>query len=99
MSEEEPKKITLRVIGSREQIDEISADETKVHVTFRPSGKDFVRLIDRLPKLKLIHLPKSYMKTVSGSFLNVLELHHIELREGDVWGHRSDISEYVEIDE
>ena len=99
MSEEKQKKITLRVIGNREQIDKINVNEDKVHVTFRPSGKDFIRIIDRCPRLTLIHLPKSYMRTVSGSFKEVLKLHRIELREGDVWGHRSDISEYVEIDE
>ena len=41
MSEKKQKKITLRVIGNREQIDKINVNEDKVHVTFRPSGKDF----------------------------------------------------------
>ena len=86
MSENEPKKITLRVIGDREQIDKINVNEDKVHVTFRPSGKDFIHIIDRCPKLKLIHLPKSYMRTVSGSFKEVLKLHNINLERGTFGG-------------
>ena len=99
MSEDGPKKITLRVIGNRAQINEINVNEDKVHVTFRPSGKDIFEIVERCPKLTLMHIPKSYTKTIACTSRMFLKMQHIELREGDVWGHRSDISEYVEIDE
>jgi len=100
MSEpEEPKKIKVRVIGSREQIDAINSNETHVHMTFRPSGKDFIKLINRCPLVKTIYLPKSYDRTVAGFIREFLKMNRIELKIGEVWGHRSDISVYAEIDE
>ena len=100
MSEdEEVKKITLRVINSRKRIPEIKEDETKVHIGFRPSGKDLYQIVEQCPKLTLMHIPKSYTKTIASTSRMFFKMQHIELREGDVWGHRSDISEYVEVDE
>lgn len=97
MSEEKPKKITLRVIGKRVRIHEIKSDETKVHIGFRPSGKDLYRIVEQCPDLTLIHIPKSYSKTIASTSKMFLKMQNIELCEGDIWGHRSDIDEYVNI--
>ncbi len=103
MSEELNKEpvstIKLRVIGCPEEIVNVDANEPNVHLTFRPSGKDLTKLVARCINLKIIHLPRSYIKTISTSFREyVLTLHGIELMEGDIWGHRSDIDVYATIE-
>lgn len=50
--------------------------------------------MEACPKIEVIQLPKSYRRTVSKSIEMFLEMQRIQLIEGDVWGHRKDISEY-----
>jgi hypothetical protein len=86
----------IRVISSKEEIPTIGNEEI-VHMAFRPSNKDIFTLVRTCPKLKAIHIPTSYTKTISKSTLMFLEMKDIALLEGDVWGHRKDINEYYEI--
>ena len=86
----------IRVVSSKEEIPTIENEEI-AHLTFRPSNKDIFTLVKTCPKLKAIHIPTSYMKTISKSTLMFLEMQNITLMEGDVWGHRKDINEYYEI--
>ncbi len=86
----------IRIVSSKQEIETIENEEI-VHFTFRPSNKDIFMLVKSCPKLKAIHIPISYMKTISKSTLMFLEMQGIELLEGDVWGHRKDINEYYEI--
>ena len=86
----------IRVVSSKEEIPTIGNEEI-VHMAFRPSNKDIFTLVQTCPGLKGIHIPTSYMKTISNSTLMFLEMQGIELLEGDVWGHRKDINEYYEI--
>ena len=44
--------------------------------------------------MEAIQLPISYKKTLSQSILMFLNMQKISIIEGDVWGHRKDISEY-----
>jgi hypothetical protein len=87
----------IRVVSSREEIFTLNPDERLVHLAFRPSNKDIFGLIEVCPKLEIIQLPRSYMATVSDSIQIFLEMQRIQLIEGDVWGHRKDISEYYTI--
>jgi hypothetical protein len=86
----------IRVVSSNKEIPTIK-DEEIVHMSFRPSNKDILALFKTCPGLKGIHIPSSYTKTISKSILMFLEMHNITLMEGDIWGHRKDISEYYEI--
>jgi hypothetical protein len=86
----------IRVVSSKDEIPTIG-DEEIAHITFRPSNKDIFTLVKTCPKLKAIHIPTSYTKTISKSTLMFLEMQNIALLEGDVWGHRKDINEYYEI--
>ena len=86
----------IRVVSSKDEID-IIEDEEMIHLAFRPSNKDIFILVQRCKKLKAIHLPTSFMKTISHSTLMFLEMQDIKLLEGDIWGHRKDINEYYEI--
>ncbi len=87
----------IRVVSSKDEIDTLSQDEKIIHLGFRPSNKDIFALVQKCPEVKAIHIPGSYMKTVSDSTKTLLEMQGISLLEGDVWGHRKDINEYSEI--
>jgi len=87
----------IRVVSSREEIFTLNPNEKIVHLAFRPSNKDIFGLVETCPKVEVVQLPKSYMRTVSKSIKMFLEMQRIKLLEGDVWGHRKDINEYYAI--
>jgi len=87
----------IRIVGSRDEIPAIMPNETAVHMSFRPSNKDIFALVKTCPKLEVIHLPKSYMQTVSKSIEMFLAMQKIKLMEGDCWGQRTDLNVYREI--
>ena len=87
----------IRVVSSREEIFTLNPNERIVHLAFRPSNKDIFGLVETCPKVEVIQLPKSYMRTVSKSIEMFLQMQRIQLIEGDVWGHRKDINEYYTI--
>ncbi len=87
----------MRLVSSRDEIDSLSKSEKIIHLTFRPSNKDIFALIQKCPDVKAIHMPASYIKTISDSSKLLLNMQGISLLEGDVWGHRKDINEYYEI--
>ncbi|HOW13950.1 DUF1699 family protein [Methanosarcina sp.] len=87
----------IRVVSSREEIFTLNPNERIVHLAFRPSNKDIFGLVETCPKIEVIQLPKSYMRTVSKSIAMFLQMQRVHLLEGDVWGHRKDINEYYAI--
>ena len=87
----------IRVVSSRDEIFTLNPNERIVHIAFRPSNKDIFALVETCPKIEVIQLPKSYMRTVSKSIQMFLEMQRIKLIEGDVWGHRKDINEYFTV--
>lgn len=87
----------IRVVSSKEEIKSLGSAEKIIHLAFRPSNKDIFTLVEACPNVKAIHIPASYIKTVSGSTKMFLDMQGISLLEGDVWGHRKDINEYSEI--
>ncbi len=86
----------IRIVSSREEIGSLDKEKL-VHLAFRPSNKDIFTLVQSCPNLKAIHIPGSYIKTVSNSTKMFLKMRGIDLLKGDVWGHRKDINEYSEI--
>lgn len=87
----------IRVISSREEINSLRPSEKAVHLAFRASNVDFLNLLGRAPRLQMVQLPPSCMKTISNAIEVFLEMQGIELLEGDVWGHRKDIDEYFTV--
>jgi hypothetical protein len=87
----------IRVVSSKEEINTLEQNEEVIHLAFRPSNTDIFSLIMKCPKVKVLHIPSSYKKTISNSSIVFLEMKGIELVEGDVWGHRKDINEYSEV--
>ncbi len=87
----------LRVISSREEIESIRPNEKMIHLAFRASNVDFLNLMQKTPRLQLVQIPPSYMKTMSKAIGVFLEMQGVKLLEGDVWGHRKDLDEYFTI--
>ena len=89
----------LRVVSSRNEIPNLNPNEKTVHLAFRASNVDFLNLMQRCPRLRMIQVPPSYRKTMSNAIQVFLDMQGIELLEGDVWGHRKDLDEYFTVDE
>ena len=89
----------LRVISARNEIPNLNPNEKTVHMAFRASNVDFLNLMQRCPRLRMIQVPPSYRKTMSNAIQVFLEMQGIEMLEGDVWGHRKDLDEYYTVDD
>jgi hypothetical protein len=87
----------MRIVSTKNEIEGLGTKETVVHLAFRPSNQDVFDIVKKCPKLKGLHIPESYHKTVSASARSLLEMQNITLIKGDVWGHRKDINDYSEI--
>jgi hypothetical protein len=89
----------IRIISSREEINLIRPNEKAVHLAFRASSVDFLNLLQKAPRLQLIQVPPSYLKTLSKAIDVFLKMQGVKLLEGDVWGHRKDIDEYFTVED
>lgn len=87
----------IRVVSSKDEIENLDENEEIVHLAFRPSNTDIFSLVMKCPNLKALHIPSSYKRTISSSAKMFLDMQGIGLLEGDVWGHRKDINEYSEV--
>ena len=89
----------LRVVSSKNEISDLNPNEKMVHLAFRASNVDFLGLMQKCPRLRMIQVPPSYRKTLSNAIQVFLDMQGIELLEGDVWGHRKDLDEYFTVDD
>jgi hypothetical protein len=89
----------LRVISARTEIPNLNPNEKTVHLAFRASNVDFLNLMQRCPRLRMVQVPPSYHKTLSNAIQVFMDMQGIEIVEGDVWGHRKDLDEYYTVDE
>jgi hypothetical protein len=98
--QEEPSvTISMRIISKRKELKEMSDDRSvkSVHIAFRPSNIDILSIVKKFPNIQLVQMPKSYRDTISKPVDVYLTDQNIMLITGDVWGHRKDISEWVDI--
>jgi hypothetical protein len=89
----------LRVVSERTEIPDLNPNEKMIHLAFRASNVDFLNLMQRCPRLRVIQTPSSYRKTMSNAIGVFLDMQGIELLEGDVWGHRKDLDEYFTVED
>ena len=89
----------LRVVSARNEIPNLNPNEKMIHLAFRASNVDYLNLMQRCPRLRLIQVPPSYKKTMSNAIDTFLDMQGIELLEGDVWGHRKDLDEYFTVED
>jgi len=91
-------KVVFRIIGQEEDLKDIDGKEEDVHLCFRPSEKNIFELVAKTPKLKRLQLPSSYHKTISNTTKTLLKMKNVKLLTGDIWGHRTDIDRFAEIE-
>ena len=89
----------FRVVSARNEIPDLNSNEKSIHLAFRASNVDFLNLMQRCPRLRVVQTPPSYKKTMSDAIKVFLDMQGIELLEGDVWGHRKDLDEYYTVDD
>jgi hypothetical protein len=92
-------RMRLRVVSTRNEIPNLNPNEKMIHLAFRASNVDFLNLMQKCPRLRMIQLPPSYRKTMSNAIQVFLDMQGIELLEGDVWGHRKDLDEYFTVED
>ena len=68
-------------------------------MAFRASNVDFLNLMQRCPRLRMIQVPPSYRRTMSDAIQTFMDMQGIELLQGDVWGHRKDLDEYFTVED
>jgi hypothetical protein len=89
----------LRVVSSKNEIDDLNRNEQMVHLAFRAANTDVFNLLQNCPRIRVVQVPSYYRKTLSKASEMFLAIQGVELGEGDVLGHRMDIDEYYNIDE
>ena len=89
----------IRVISSRKEISTLKPNEKAIHLAFRASNVDYMNLLQKAPRLQMIQVPHSYMKTMSNAVVVFMEMQGVKLIEGDVWGHRRDLDKYFTIED
>jgi hypothetical protein len=89
----------LRVVSARNEIANLNPNEKMVHLAFRASNVDFLSLMQRCPRLRMIQVPPSYHKTMSRAIEVFLGMQGVEMLQGDVWGHRKDLDEYFTVED
>lgn len=89
----------LRVVSSKNEIPNLNPNEKMIHLAFRASNVDYLNLMQRCPRMRLIQVPPSYHKTMSNAIKVFMDMQGIDMVEGDVWGHRKDLDEYFEVED
>ena len=89
----------LRVVSARSEIQNLNPNEKMIHMAFRASNVDFLNLMQKCPRLRMIQVPPSYKKTMSNAIQTFMDMQGIELLQGDVWGHRKDLDEYFTVED
>ncbi len=89
----------LRVVSARNEIPNLNPNEKMIHLAFRASNVDYLNLMQRCPRLRMIQVPPSYMRTMSDAIQVFMDMQGIELLQGDVWGHRKDLDEYFTVED
>ncbi|MGV8126475.1 MAG: DUF1699 family protein [Methanothrix sp.] len=57
----------LRVVSARSEIPNLNQNEKMIHLAFRASNVDYLKLLQRCPRLRMIQVPPSYMRTMSNA--------------------------------
>jgi hypothetical protein len=89
--------LKVKVVPHREDVNDLDANESIIHLAFRPDVKDVLHIMDLCPRLAAIEVPKSYFNTLSRAIPILLKMRNIKLLAGEVQGHRRDLNAYFPI--
>jgi hypothetical protein len=98
-SRQKVRMLRLRVVSSKNDIDDLDRNEQIIHLSFKASNNDIFRLLLNCPKINAIQFPTSYRKGLSRAGEMFLAMQGIELIEGDVFGDRKDVQGYYNIND
>ena len=77
----------------------LNPNEKMIYMAFRASKVDFLILMQRCPRLRMIQVPPSNMRKMSDAIQVFMDMQGIELLQGDLWGHRKDLDEYFTVED
>ena len=89
----------LRVISSKKEIDTLNPKEKLIHLAYHASNADYLDLMKKCPRLRMIQVLPSYHNTMSDAIQMFMDLQGIDVLEGDAHGYRKDMDEYFAIDD
>ena len=89
----------IRIINSKDEIPELDPKERVVHLTIPPVYFVLLELVNQCPKLEAIEVPPSQLPNVSKPFRYLMEVRGVEIFEGRIWGHRTDMTKYCTVDD
>ena len=89
----------IRIISSRDEIENLNPDEEMVHLRFRPSNVDLICLTQRCPGLRAVRMSLTHLKTLSNAIRAFVDMRGIELLAGNVRGYRKDQISYLTVDD
>jgi len=89
----------IRIVNSREEIAKLDPRERVVHLAFPLPAVAIFELMKRCPRLEAIEVPPSRFTKLSKPTLCLLEVQGVKVFPGLLWGHRTDIDEYITVDE
>ena len=89
----------LRVISSKNDIDTLNPNEKLIHLAYHASNADYLDLMKKCPRLRMVQVLPSYHNTMSDAIQMFMDLQGIDVLEGDVHGYRKDMDEYFAIDD
>jgi len=89
----------IRIISSRDEIENLNPDEEMVHLRFRPSNVDLICLTQRCPELRAVRMSLTHLKTLSNAIRAFVDMRGIELLAGNVRGYRKDQISYLTVDD
>jgi len=90
-------KMKIRVISSQDDIQYLDRDDRIIHLVFRPSNKDVLKVLQLCPKMEALRIASSYSKTLSDATKIFLDMQGVTLLEGDIRDDQKDIHVYSEI--
>jgi hypothetical protein len=93
------RNMRLRIVNDSIEIPKLNPEERMVHLAFRASNVDILKLMQRCPMLRAIQVPPSHRKAMSNALQVFLEMQGIELLEGEVLDNKNNPDEYFTVDE
>ena len=89
----------LKVVSSRNEIQNLNPNERMIHVGFQANNSDYLDLIQKCPKTRIIQVPFTNYGSLSQSILMFMDIQGIKMLEGDVLDCEKDQTDYFSVDD
>jgi len=89
----------IRVVSSKDEIAQLNPREKVVHLVAPPTFLTFLEMINRCPRLEAIEVHPARFERLSEPSSCLLEVQSVKIFPGIIQGHRTDMSEYLTVDE